>query len=471
MATTTRIQPRALVRASGGPRYAVALAVDALGTGLLRPFLLLYGVTVLRLSASVTGVAMTAGIVVGLVCMPAVGRWLDRGARSTVVAASMLVRVLGVALLLAAPAGHVWLFATAALFLGIGNQAWPAAHAALVATVAHGRQRDAALAGGRALRNAGLGVGALLATACLTGGTTALQALAAVTGLAYLAAAALAWSVHLRTHAAATPAKDSDGGPAPRMRALLAANVIYVFCLNVPEVALPLVLVTQLHASPVWPAAIFVANTVLVVTLQVPVTVLMSRFSRRTMLALAGVVLAASYLGFLAATSLGHGWVAPAVATVSVVCTIGEIIYAGSATALVTALAPAPVLGRALARFQLSTGFGLAVSPAAITALASHGPAALWGSLATATLLSASTVATEKDQGTRLSGRYRRTRTGTTRVRVLRAWSSNGVSDGGGVRCGHAVVVHRAEADDGDEAGGGGDRGQPGSTAAVPCRW
>ncbi|MFD4230241.1 MFS transporter [Streptomyces sp. NPDC058545] len=415
MATTTKLQPRALVRASGGPRYAVALAVDALGTGLLRPFLLLYGLTVLRLSPPATGIGMTAGVVVGLACMPAVGRWLDRGARSTVVAASMLVRVLGVAMLLATPAGHVWLFATAALFLGIGNQAWPAAHAALVATVAHGRERDAALAGGRALRNAGLGVGALLAMACLTGGTTALQALAAVTGLAYLTAAALAWSVHVHAHPATATAAATDraDGPAPRMRALLAANVVYVFCLNVPEIALPLVLKTQMDASPMWSAAIFVANTVLVVTLQVPVTVLMSRFPRRSVLALAGVVLAASYLGFLAATSLGHGWGAPAVATVSVVCTIGEIIYAGSATALVTALAPAHVLGRALARFQLSTGFGLAVSPAVITALAPHGAAALWGSLAATTLLAASAVATEKDRGTRLSDCVRRAPAGS----------------------------------------------------------
>lgn len=398
MATTTKLRPRALVRASGGPRYAVALAVDALGTGLLRPFLLLYGVTVLRLSAPATGIAMTIGVVVGLVCMPVVGRWLDRGARSTVVAASMLVRVLGVALLLATPAGDARLFATAALFLGIGNQAWPAAHAALVATVAHGRERDAALAAGRALRNAGLGVGALLATACLAGGTIALQALAGVTGLAYLAAAALAWSVHVHARPAAAPVEERDDGPPPRMRVLLAANVIYVFCLNVPEIALPLVLVTQLHASPAWSAAIFVANTVLVVTLQLPVTVLLSRFPRRAVLALAGLVLTVSYLGFLAATSLGLGWGAPAVAAVSVVCTLGEIIYAGSATALVTALAPAHVLGRTLARFQLSTGFGLAVSPAVITTLAPHGPAALWGSLAAATLLSASAVAAEKDQ-------------------------------------------------------------------------
>ncbi|MFI6874105.1 MFS transporter [Streptomyces sp. NPDC050400] len=397
MTTTTGLRPRALVRASGGPRYAVALAVDALGTGLLRPFLLLYGVTVLRLSAPVTGVAMTVGVVAGLVCMPAVGRWLDRGARSTVVAASMLVRVVGVALLLATPEGNTGLFAAAALFLGVGNQAWPAAHAALVATVAHGRERDTALAAGRALRNGALGVGALIATACLAGGTTALQALAAVTGVAYLGAAALAWSVHLHARPATT-STDADADPdpgtgaVPRMRALLAANVIYVFCLNVPEIALPLILVTQLHASPVWSAAVFVANTVLVVTLQVPVTAFMSRFPRRTVLALAGVVLALSYLGFLAAASLGPGWGAPAVAAVSVVCTLGEILYAGSATALVTALAPTRVLGRTLARFELSTGLGLAVSPAAITALAPHGPAALWGTLTAATLAAASAV-------------------------------------------------------------------------------
>lgn len=398
MATTTKIRPRALVRASGGPRYALALAVDALGTGLLRPFLLLYGMLVLQLSAPVTGIAMTAGIVAGLACMPAVGRWLDRGARSTVVAASMLVRVVGVVLLLASPAGHVWMFAAAALFLGIGNQAWPAAHAALVATVAQDRDRDTALATGRAVRNAGMGAGALLATAFLAGGATALQVLAGVTGVAYLAAAALAWSVRVRADPAAVAGEVVER-PAPRMRRLLAANVIYVFCLNVPEIALPLILVTHLDASPMWSSAVFVANTVLVVALQVPVTILMSRFSRRAMLALGGVVIAASYLGFLAAASLGHGWAAPAIVLISVVCTLGEIIYAGSATALVTTLAPAHVLGRALARFQFSTGFGLAVSPAVITALASHGQAALWGTLAAATLLSAGAVATEKDQG------------------------------------------------------------------------
>ncbi|MFJ5229509.1 MFS transporter [Kitasatospora sp. NPDC088391] len=384
---------RGLVRAGGGPRYAAALLVDALGTGLLRPFLLLYGITVLDLGAATTGLAMTGGIVAGLVCLPPLGRWLDRGARSTAVAASMLVRVAGVAALLAAPVGGVAPFVLAALFLGVGNQAWPAAHAALVATVAEEHLRDTVLAAARAVRNAGLGVGALLATACLAGGPTALRALALASGLGYLAAAALARSVRVRAPHRPRAQEDAQEQEQERGRAgasglgaVLLANVVYVFCLNVPEVALPLLLVTVLHASPAWSAAVFVANTVLVVALQVPVTArAAARLSRARVLALAGVVLAASYLAFLPAALLGP----LAVALVSVPCTLGEILYAGSATALVTALAPPAALGRALARLQLSTGLGLAVSPAVLTALP---PLALWPALATGTLAAAALV-------------------------------------------------------------------------------
>jgi len=82
--------------------------VDAIGTGLLRPFLLIYGIDALRLPALTAGLAMTAGVA------------------------------------------------------------------------------------------AGLGLGALLATASLTGGPPALRALAAGTGVSYLLSAALAWSVRIR---------------------------------------------------------------------------------------------------------------------------------------------------------------------------------------------------------------------------------------------------------------------------------
>ena len=194
--------------------------MDAIGTGLLRPFLLVYGIDALRLPALTAGLAMTAGVAAGLGCTPAMGRWLDRGARSTAVAASMLVRVIGTALLLIDPAGSpstVSLFAAAALCLGVGNQAFPVAHAALVTTAAEGRERDAALAASRSVRNAGLGLGALLATASLTGGPPALRALAAGTGVSYLLSATLAWSVRIRAGSSpsppVTPARDRSRAP------------------------------------------------------------------------------------------------------------------------------------------------------------------------------------------------------------------------------------------------------------------
>ena len=391
-----RLRFGALVRAFGGPRYAVALVVDALGSGLLRPFLLLYGIRVLGLGAAATGAAMSAGMVLGLVSVPFVGRWIDRGARSTVVAAAMLVRVLGVVLLLAAGPGGappVWGFAAASLFLGVGNQGWPPAHTALVATVAAAEERDAALAAGRSLRNAGLGAGALIATVCLGGGAGALRALAAVTALGYALAGVLAWSVRVRATTSAAPRRARSGSRGSlRLDVLDVANLPYAFCFNVLEVALPAVLVTRVHASPAWSAGIFVGNTVIVVAAQIAVVARLRTRARRSTLALSGLLLAGSYLGFWAAGSLGS-WAAPAgIALVSVVYTAGEILYTGSATALIAATTAPEQLGRALARFQLSSGIGLAASPAVLMALLDRGAGALWGGLAAATLVAAYAV-------------------------------------------------------------------------------
>ena len=390
-----RVSARALLRATGGPRYAVALLVDSFGSGMLRPFLLLYGIAVLHLSAPVAGTAMTVGIITGLCASPAAGRWLDSGARSTVVAASMLIRVVGTVLLLTAPVGNVVLFTAAAFFLGIGNQTMPTAHSALIATIATGRERDAASAAARSVRNAGMGLGALAATACLAGGPTAMRWLAAATGASYLVSALLAWSVHVHAPSASASASADTrkrSGSVPGFPKLLAANVIYVFCLNVPEIALPLIVVKMLHGSPAWAAAIFVTNTALVVAFQVPVTVWLACWPRSFALAASGAVISASYIGFWLASELGHGLAVPAVAGVSVLCTFGEIMYAGSVGPLLMAITPAPVLGRALGRFQLSTGVGLAVSPTIITVLAAHGSAALWLSLTVVTLIAAWSV-------------------------------------------------------------------------------
>jgi len=387
-----------LIRASGGGRYAVAVTVDSLGSGMLRPFMLLYGVRVLGLSVAGAGVAMSLGMSLSLVAVPGMGRWLDRGARSAAAAASMLVRVLGVLILLAAGAvgpSPLCGFTAAALFIGVGNQCFPPAHAALVTAVAPQRLRDAALATARSLRNAGMGAGALIAMAALTGGPDASRRLAAATGLGYALATALVWSVRVRAQQAgpvvvARSAPRGAGLPSRRARftvtALDVANLPYAFCFNVLEVALPAVLVVQLHASVAWSAGVFAGNTAIVVVAQIAAVLWMARHSRRSMMAASGLVLALSYLGFWLSTAVAQGNAAAAgIAVVSVLYTAGEIMYTGSATALIVADTPPQLLGRALARFQLNSGIGLAVSPAVLMTLLTWGEGALWGTLALAT--------------------------------------------------------------------------------------
>ncbi|TQK42351.1 MFS transporter [Streptomyces sp. SLBN-118] len=387
----TRPTLAALLRASGGGRYTSALAVDALAAGLLRPFLLLYGISVMRLDPGTAGLALSIGMFAGLGAVPLTGRWIDHGARTAPVAATLLVRVAGTAVLLAAtgPLG----FTAAAVLLGIGNQCWPTAHAAMVAALADDRHRDAALAAGRSLRNAGLGVGALIATVAVTAGTGALRGAAVVTALGYLVAAALVWSMRVPVGSVGNERQDisdGDGGSGLGHVAVLGiANLAYAFCYDVLEVALPALLLTHLHASPSWSAGIFVGNTLMVVVTQVTVVLWLARRSRRMVLAGSGVVLAVSYLGFWAAGSLGGHAGTAALAAVAVLYTAGEILYTGSGTALVIATASPHLLGRALARWQLSTGIARSMAPAALTGLLEVGPGLLWGVLAGTTMLAA----------------------------------------------------------------------------------
>ncbi len=402
-----------LLTAAGGPRYAAALLVDALGTGLLRPFLLLYGIGVLALDAGAAGLAMSAGMVAGLLVLPLTGRWIDLGARSLPAAATLLVRAAGSVTLLLADGLPG--FTAAAVLLGVGSQSWPATHAAVVSTLTEGRTRDAALAAGRTLRNAGLGAGALLATLAVAGGTGALQLLAGVTSAACLLAAVLVHSLRVSARPAEAPglspatgvsAPSTDPAPVPssdpalrRITLLSVANLPFAFTFDVLEVALPALLVLHLHASAAWSSGIFVGNTVLVIALQLAVVLRLGERSRHTVLAAGGIALTLSYLGFWAAGGLGGTAAAGAVAAVSVLYTFGEILYSGSGTALVAATAPPHLLGRALARWELSMGIGRALAPAALTALLAVGPGALWPVLAGTTLLSSLAVVRLRPRG------------------------------------------------------------------------
>jgi hypothetical protein len=59
---------------------------------------------------------------------------------------------------------------------------------------------------------------------------------------------------------------------------------------------------------------------------------------------------------------------------------------------LVVAAVPARLVGRALARWQLSAGVGRAAAPLTLTGLLTAGPALLWLTLALTTVLGSAVV-------------------------------------------------------------------------------
>lgn len=385
-----------MLRGLGGGRYAIAVGVSSLGGGLIRPFLLLYAITISDLSPSQAGLALSAGFLFGLALVPVTGRWIDTGARTAVVVTTLLLRAGGLLALLAipGPAG----FVSACLLQGAGNQTGPIAQGAVVSSVAIGHERDAVLAALRSLANAGLGVGALLATVAVSSGSIGLRWLAAGTAAGYLLSALLICSVRITD--AAAPHHDghrarvsaSDRGVLRRLAVVNLANLPFAFCFDILEVALPIVILAQLHAAPSWSSGIFVANTLTVIIAQLPVVVWMSHRPRRQVFGTAGWVLAASYIGFLAAGSQHGVTGAAAIAAVSLLYNLGEILYTGVSTALVIDLAPPHLRGRVLARWQLSLGLGRALAPLAIGAALSVSADALWLPLAAATILGATII-------------------------------------------------------------------------------
>lgn len=413
---STRTTLRELARIPGGGSFLLSAAVDALTSGLLRPFVVIYAIGI-GLPATRAGVALTAGMTLGLAAIPLVGRWIDTGARRAPLVASLLVRAAGAATLALFPDVPGFVVGTA--LIGIGTQVAPPATNALVAALTGDRHRAAALAAGRSIRNAGVGTGALLATALVAGGPGVIRWLAVAMAIGSTVGAAPLIALPLRR--ADPPATSRTTRPSPvGVRAsrggLRAVTVLAVACMplafyaDVLEVALPVTLVQTLHASPAWSSGIFVGNTALVILLQVPVVVGLSGRSRRAVLAASGLVLAGSYLGFW----LGAAWGGPtgmvAVAAVALPYTVGEILYTGSSVPLVIESAPARLTGRALARWQLAYGLARAADPIIITGLLAIGAAALWVPLTAATLLSAAAVA--------LSGRGGRRNTGAGRAAI-----------------------------------------------------
>ncbi|MEV0091589.1 MFS transporter [Streptomyces sp. NPDC050738] len=370
MSRTTRIP--------GERRMLLAMAVDATGSGMYVPFSLVFFHHVTGLSFAAVGLVLTVVGLVGLGALPLAGSAVDRfGAHRVQL---VLYGIRGAGFLLYPFAHSLPAFAAVALMTAFGDRAFPAVQQSLIGEIAQGADGDRLQASSRALRNGGLGAGALLASLIVAlAGDTGFTAAAWLNAVSFAAAALLMRGVRVIRRAPAGPAARAQAGYGLVLRdrpflALTFANFLNALGYAALAILFPLYITTWLRGPAAMSGAAFTLNTILCAAGGVLVAArVRRRGARRTRSAALGSVLfASSFVALVVLGTLrpGSAWViGAALLVVTVLYTLGELVHSPAAGALSVAAAPAELRGRYMAAYQLSWSLSAAVAPSLFTAL------------------------------------------------------------------------------------------------------
>ncbi len=387
-------------------RYWVCMAVDCIGYGMFLPLSLLYFHRVTGLPLARAGIILTIAALLGMSSNALAGSLVDRYGARTVLAGGYLVRAAGFGAY-ALVTNQAEMLVTTTL-VAFGTASFQTAIQAFVADISRGPTRDRMIAAQRSIRNAGLGAGALIASAVISlHSTAAYHAIVLTSGAAFLAAALIVIRIPASYPVAAGTAAAQPGptqsGPADTSRGgyltvlrnrpfMLLAAATFPVALGylVLEVTLPVFITQVLHKPTSWAGVMFAVNTAGIALLQLPVTRALARFRRTRACALGQLIFAAAF-GLYGIAAIMHGGpleLADLFAG-TVLFTVAELLHGATSSALTTSAAPEQLRGRYLAVFQFSWTIPQAIAPAVLTALLVFSPAALWLLLITGVVVSA----------------------------------------------------------------------------------
>ncbi|MBJ7597429.1 MAG: MFS transporter [Candidatus Nephthysia bennettiae] len=358
-------------RSQAGRRLALAALVDSAGTGMFLTVSAVYFTRQVGLAPAQVGVGLSVAAVAGLLASVPIGALGDRFGPGRVYVALQLWRGLGYAAytLVSGFPG----FVAVASIIEVGDAALPAIAQAVVGLAVPREERIETLARVRALRNAGFGLGAALATAVLAvGSRQAFLALvlgtagAVILGAALLSRAGLA---RLRDLPVVAPRFGFASNP-PLLAAALLNGVL---CIHVTLlfVALPLWIANHTRVPVVLVGPLVALNTVMAVALQARFSVRAGRLGgavdcmARAGFALAGFGVLALLMGQIQIVGIA----APLAVLATVLLTCGELWQSAGGWQISYALARRDRQVEYLATFQLGTGLQAIVGPAVVVGM------------------------------------------------------------------------------------------------------
>lgn len=357
--------------------------VNAVGTGLVYPFLLIYLTNVRDIPLGLAGLVVGLTAAVTVVATPVVGAAIDRfGARPMLAAALVLQAVAWGLFPLIREPWHAFVLAAIA---GAGTAAfWPSQSTLLIGVVGSDR-RDAAFAVQRITQNFGMALGAV------GGGLIATTADARTYTTLFLVDAATFLAYALVLTAVRPPRREPQppGAAPPRYREVLGDRVfVAVVAINVAivtaayaqfDATLPVFAKNEVGISEKGIGALFFVNMIVVALAQLPITRALAGRSRVRAIAASAWLASASFLLVVAtALWLEGGQALALLLAMTIGFTLAETLHGATQSALVADLAPERLRGRYLSLLTNSYALGFSIGPALGALLLTQSDTAVW---------------------------------------------------------------------------------------------
>lgn len=377
-------------------RFVTALGIDAIGSGVWTPVSLLYFLTQTDLSLLHVGLAMTIGSLVAVPLVPWVGQAVDGFGAKRVIQAGNLVEALAFALY---PfAHHLAAVIGVVVLSSVGRSLFYGAYGPFVTAITRPGERETWFGFLHAMRNAGFGIGGLLAGVAVTVGTSAAyDAVVFANAASYLLSFVLMQAVPVPDHGGAPQrrgAPRAGWGPVLRDRGyrwLVASTFGYAMAGMTLNIVMPVYFVHLLRLPGWLTGAAYVINTAMIGLGQGVVVRAMTGMVRTRVILAAAAFTALGYGGMWGASALPEGAAIGLVLLAAVVFTLGEMTAGPVLGALAAESAPADLRGRYMAVVQLSWTVSSAIAPLLYAAMLDRGTAVTWGGLLVLALLWAAT--------------------------------------------------------------------------------
>ena len=356
--------------------------MNAVGTGMAYPFVVIYLHNVRGFSLGISGLIVAASGAAGIICGPAIGVVIDKvGGRLTLGGALTLQAIgWGSFPLVRQP----WHAALAAVVAGVGNAGFWPSQSSLLAGLAPQARRHGAFALQRVTRNLGIGLGGLFGgLIATTSDPSSFTVLFVVNALTFFLFVGMLFFVPDPEIAPAEPGVP-QGGYLDVLRnqvflGVVGLNVAFVTAGYAQIELLPVFAKNEAGVTEREIGLLFFLNTVIVAVAQLPVAKLLEGRSRMRALAVMCVLWAVSWIFVLIGGARFEAGAAVAVFSFAVILFgLGECFQGPVQGALVADLAPPRLRGRYMAVSTNSWDLGFLLGPAIGGFILAAEPLALW---------------------------------------------------------------------------------------------